>query len=278
MDETNFHKWKRGIVLKRILPVGVFLLGIVGAILRSVELTTLIDPTTNLYSGTGLFTIALPVLSLVAAILAVLCGYRFVKEKIDSYQSVFTVRNTAAFLCLICSACILTIAGVGKIFSVTYNPSIAQLLYGIITVLAGLSLIHLARCRKSGDTNEYTRFVSTIPVFWACFLVILTFMEHPVEPVLQIFAYDLLASCAIVLAVYYSCAFLFQKLHLSMPIISSLLAIYFILVSFGGRVLAVITTRQLSYMLDAPFRMLVFVAMLLYISVNLSVILKVHKN
>jgi len=84
-----------------------------------------------------------------------------------------------------------------------------------------------------------------------------------------VFAYDLLASASIVLAVYNVSAFLFQKGNLLKTVTASLLALFFFAVTAGGRAAAFLMSGDLRFLTEVPFRMVVFIAMFIYIIINL---------
>ena len=278
-----------------ILSLSILLLGAVGAILRSIELVRYIEPSTNLYHASGLMAWALPLVSAAAIAVSVVVGKKTSRGQTGSFCEVFATHGQVPHLILIGSAVLLIVAGIFKTISVVASLfdaiavlpymgkvnvrtllrllSVAQLVYGILTIVAGISMIGLASARRRCRETDTTRFLATIPIFWACFLLILTFMEHPVEPVFHIFAYDLLGAAAIVLSVHYTSAFLFGKVRIFKNIVFSLLSLYFIMVTVGGRAIAFLTTHQFRFLMEVPFRMVAFVAMFGYILINAMCVL-----
>jgi len=281
-----------------ILYVLVF--GVIGALLRAVELAIYIDPITNLYEAPGLFAFALPGVTVLAAALCVWYGLKYRDKQGAGFTKTYGVDHKFTKYLLLASAVMLILAGAFKMISVAMafadtlsyfhmvgmpdlvtmvrELSIAQLVYGLITCITGFIFLSLTKTRSRKQQTESTRFLATIPIFWACFMVIFTFMEHPVEPVIQIFAYDLLGAAAIVLAVYNTAAILFGKAKLFKPVVSSLLSLYLIAVTVGGRALAFVLTGRFHFLTDSPFRMVVFAAMFLYSIVNVCSIIKSEQN
>ena len=153
---------------------------------------------------------------------------------------------------------------VAKLLNKIFNLNLFGVLYSILTFAAAGSLFAVARARRRGRAGEMIPFLALVPVFWACFLLITTFTEHPVEPVIPIFAYDLLASCFILLALYLQAASMFGKKALATARFASLGGMYFISVVCLGRAFAVIAGKT-YYLRDAPFRMTVFGAIFLYL-------------
>ena len=122
-------------------------------------------------------------------------------------------------------------------------------------------LLALAKARLDGKVPDYTRFISSLSVFWGCFLLVITYMEHPVEPVIRVFAYDILASSFIVLALFYMVAPLFRTPRRSAALFFTLGAVYLILLTIVGRAVAFAMSGYLRNLVDAPFRMIVFACM-----------------
>ncbi len=259
----------RGRVLTLIL---VLAFGVFGAFMRGYELAFWLDPVTNIFEYGSFGGYILPIISLVFAIISVLIGKCYSKPV--SYSDLFSNKSMfhSAFY-LIC-AITLTALGIFKIATVLNSFSTTQLVYGILTVICGISLILLMRPSFMKFDGDAIKFILTIHVFWSCFMLILTFMEHPVEPVINLFAYDLIGAIFIVLSIYSVTNLIFGAKKLSLLISTSLLAIYFIFVTVGGRISAVMLSGDMRFLSDEPYRLAVFVAIFFYILSNAVCALK----
>ena len=262
---------KSGMMLYAVLAVGIL-----GACVRGWELAYAFNPETGLYDA-GAAAFVLPLISVLAALLSILAAAAH-RSSAESFLSAFPIRSRASLAIIAIAGLVMVASGVLKIFGFVQSASFTALLFGILTVACGISLLVLSKARFRGEADELVSFVSTIPIYWACFMLILTFMEHPVEPVIQTFAYDLLASCAILLAIYYASAMLYGKHAVGLCLMSTLAALYFSLVAAGGRIVYFIISRETYYLMDAPFRMAVFSACFLYLLFNASSLLRIPRG
>lgn len=124
----------------------------------------------------------------------------------------------------------------------------------------------LASARKKQVCLGSTPMAAVLVTFWACFMLIATFMEHPVEPILQLFAYDLLAMCSAALSVYCQAAPIFGKKRRRLCVFSSLSAVTLLTVAVFGRLTASLFSRDLWYFAEVLFRMLVMSSLIVYCS------------
>ncbi len=256
----------------------VFVFGILGAFLRGYELAFCLDSTTNIFEYGSFNGYILPLLSLVTVSLSIFCGLFYRNEKETTYAEVFGEKPFFASLLYLISSIMLIILGIYKIINVINDISVTELVYGLLTLICGISLLFMIKFRKLNVDGDVLKFISTIQVFWSCFMLIFTFMEHPVEPVIQVFAYDLIGAITIVLVIYSTVFLVFGAKKLTRLISSSLLSIYFILITVGGRIVAVCLSDDIRLATDEPFRMFVFVAMFFYVISNTVCMLKKHDS
>ncbi len=254
----------------------VLAFGIIGAFMRGYELAFWLDPVTNIFESGGFGGYILPIISIAFAIISILIGKCYSTPV--TYSAIFSKKSMLhSALYLIC-AITLTALGIFKIATVLNSFSATQLIYGILTVICGISLILLMRPSLMKFDGDAIKFILTIHVFWSCFMLILTFMEHPVEPVINVFAYDLIGAILIVLSIYSVTNLIFGEKKLSLLISTSLLAIYFVFVTVGGRITAVVLSGDMRFLSDEPYRLAVFVAIFFYIISNAVCALKCNRS
>lgn len=237
----------------------VVFLGICAGVLRGIEVSAHFDWNTALYEP---FATAW-VLPVYAALSAALIGAVSLagKGRLTDFCASYPIGGKNGLFLAALASLGLCAAGLWKLFEAMTALRAANIVFGLLTVLAGAVLLALAKARLDGKVPDYTRFISSLSVFWGCFLLVITYMEHPVEPVIRVFAYDILASSFIVLALFYMVAPLFRTPRRSAALFFTLGAVYLILLTIVGRVVAFAMSGDLRNLVDAPFRMIVFACM-----------------
>ncbi len=116
-------------------------------------------------------------------------------------------------------------------------------------------------CRRRGNRENcrnMTGLGAVVTVFWACFMLVLVFMEHPVEPVELLYAYDLLAMCCALLSIYGATGQIFDRDRARIALFSSLGAVFLLTVSGFGRVMTFFITGSAHFITQVDFRLVVY--------------------
>lgn len=257
--------------IKRVLPVVfVFLAGVAGGIFRGIELTECYDDITGLYTA-GPVTYVLLCFSAVVAVLCLLLA--LLKKKITApYPVIYHCGVPGAMFCMLAGV-IMIVAGFMRLISFFSDGRYASLFFGILTVLCGVSFIALSAARKRGSMPEMTGLGAVVTVFWACFMLIFVFMEHPVEPVELLYLYDLLAMCCALLSIYAVVAQLFDRDRMRIALFSSLGAVFFLTVSGLGRLMTFFYSGSFHFITQVDFRLVVYASLLLYCVSNATSLL-----
>jgi len=255
--------------------VSIFvILGLYGALLRAWELVQHYNRVTSLFE---VFETAplVPFYVFACGLAALVCAWLF-RGKAGEFMDVYGLKKkTSVWLRMLCGVgfigagtlkCVAwyfaaeraLAAAAEKQTPVFMHLRIAQLVFGILTILTGVAYMVLTRGRTKDKLDDYEQLCSNIPVYWACYLLILTFMEHPVEPVLRTFAYDLLAACALAVSIYKFTARCYGKLFRSVAVFTSLFGITLIEVSALGRVFAWLLTGNFVWVSEVAFRIVAF--------------------
>ena len=103
-------------------------------------------------------------------------------------------------------------------------------------------------------------------------------MEHPVEPVIRNFVYDILASCAIVFALFWFIAPLFREAGRGRSLFFSLSGVYLVLLTGVGRIVAFLLSGESRNLTDAPYRMLLFGCAGVLLLQNAAALLRAEKD
>ena len=255
----------------KILPLAfVVLAGTAGGVLRGMELTGCYDDVTGLYTS-GPVTYVLLGFS---AVIVLLCLLLALLKRSDArpYTELYACGVPGAMLCML-SGLVMLAAGVMRVPVFVQEGKYSNLLFGILTILCGISLIALAAARKQHRMPEMTGFGAVVTVFWGCFMLVLVFMEHPVEPVELLYLYDLLAMCFALLSIYGAAGQIFSRSCMRLTLFSSLSAVFLLLVSGFGRFMTFLVTGSTHYITQVAFRMVVYLALLLYCLSNAASLL-----
>ncbi len=267
----------------------ILVLGIVGGIVRGTELIYAINVYTGIYEFGGL-SFLLPMISIVAVLFSAVTMYKYKEDREKEYIDIMKINNSFLAVVNYIGAVVLMISGVislasaltdpilrsvfsglaagaigvkGAFTSSAFSSALTDSLFAVLTSFSGASIFFITGKRKNGELKGNSEILLNVPLYWACFLFIFTFIEHPVEPVMQIFAYDLLASCALVLAVYKFAAIAYGRKSLYIAMCSSLCALYFMMTVAIGRVIHIIVMHDMYYLMDSPFRMVCYGGMFL---------------
>lgn len=238
-----------------------FAAGLFGGVLRGHELAVCYHNESGLYTY-DYSSYALVALCAAAGVLYILCAL-LTREDAAAYEARFRVSRLGLALNVF-AGFLIAAAGMLHMFSIVGQFSIYKLLLGIFTVLAGVCVILLASARGKGVLLDSAPMAAVATVFWACFMLIATFMEHPVEPILQLFAYDLLAMCAAALSIYCQAAPVFGKKRRRLCVFSSLSAVTLLTLTVFGRLIAAVLSGEAWYFTEVLFRMLVMSGLILY--------------
>lgn len=256
---------------KEILPaVFVVFAGIAGGVLRGMELTGCYD------DGTGLYTVGPVTYVLVGMSVLVIAFCLFVAlwkgPDRRGYLEIYRCGVPGAMLCML-SGVVMLAAGLMRTISFQTDGKYSSLLFGVLTLLCGVSLIALAAARKQGKLPDMTGLGAVVTVFWGCFMLVQVFMEHPVEPVVLLYAYDLLAMCFSLLSIYSAAGQMFGRTHVRVALFSSLGAVFLLLVSGLGRLMTFYITGSTHFIMQADFRLIVYAALCLYCLSNAASVL-----
>ena len=280
--------------------IAALILGVIGGIIRGMELLKAIDTYTGIYDFGGLGFL-LPLLTVIAVCFAVISSRKLKKDNDRAYVDIMKVNSKPVAIIGVIGALIIAAAGVisfistvtdAYFWSLVKNMAegtvsvkavlksgeitdvITSALYAVLMVFAGVSIIATTMKRVNGKLCDHAEILLSIPMYWACFLFLFTFVEHPVEPVRQIFVYDLLASCALLIAVYKYSAIAYGRKCVFSASASSLCAMYLMTTVALGRLIHIVSTGSTYYLYDAPLRMVCFGGALLVLLMDTITVLQ----
>lgn len=222
--------------------------GIVGMILRFVEVNTIFDASNGLAERYAPISIALVILSVLFAAFALcsVCGFKKQDVKIDC-KNAFPMTNRLAFSAVIVIGVIIVLGSVASAgvdilalradlayasYSVERNKILIEIILKAVFLLlgvgAGASIIKLTTCKEK---NGKTGALAVIPVLFLCFWLVLTYKDNNTNPVLVEYCYKCFAVAAATVSFYYAAGYEYGKVTPRRTIVFHYLGAYFCLVT-----------------------------------------------
>ncbi len=235
--------------------------GLFGGVLHGHELVVCYSEATELYTP-DYASYALPALCAFGFVLFLICAFGLDRDEKRPYFKRFSLSRGAMAVQVLAGFLVL-LGGAALLRDFLLETSIYDLLLGLFTLLAGVCVIRLASLRAKDSAQADAKGMGIVLLFWICFALLYTFMEHPVEPILQIFCYDLLAMCASALSLYCHTGRIFGKFRGHLGVFASLLAVMLLTTAAFGRLSAVFLSGSLTYLTQILFRFPVMLALIL---------------
>lgn len=195
--------------------------GLCGASLRATYLNYPIETAAGAPAFYGL-----SIVCVIALLMSVIAAF-LLKSGIE-YSSVFLTKALpiASFV----GAAILLAYAVTLIVSLADRFSALTLILALLSVYACVSFIALGRHRLAErDDTAYCIF-SAVPVFWICFVLIITFREKITDPVISNYVFLILAYISILFFGYATSAHVLGKNRKHVAVFSCFIGIFFILI------------------------------------------------
>ena len=226
-----------------VLPASI-LAGVVGFVLRRVELNTVFDPATGLAEKSAPVSAALIILSFAVAVFLV--AYALVSSKkyaIENSAPALSLQNSV-LLVLDVLVMLAMIAGSVYYFLESDVRSIAVTAFAVFAALTGIAFAAVPLAAKRGKNDMWMCILSVIPALFFCFWLVWEYRQNAGEPVLRDYCYSCLALCALALSAYFNAGFVFAKGKLAASVATGMFSVYIGLVA-----LADIRTSALTFLL-----------------------------
>ena len=199
--------------------------GIVGFILRKIEISTV------LHNGVGIaeehmpVTIALAVLSVAVAIFAAVYAFKIAKN-----TGSIAGETPGAMVMLFGALLVLFGAGL-YYFNNKENLTPMAIVFSVTAVICAVSFWFTAR--PTDDEGELTKIMCVIPSVFCCLWLVLVYKENSSEPQIIKFVYKCLAIASITMSYYYSSGYFYGRKKPAPVTFWSILAIYFSIVTLS---------------------------------------------
>lgn len=214
-------------------PALAAVFGIIGAVLRRIEVKTVIDPVTGLAKPWQAVTVALALFSVLAVIIIATISMRFKKLEVGAdYKS--TMLNDSGLMFVLS---ILAAAGVavGSVLYYFEYKNIFAAVLAIFGLAASLSVLYVSRKRSnSSSEGDSSAFFTALFVIFVCLLMVLEYKARSADPVLIDYVYDFLALCSAAMAFYYKAGYAFERPKPMQTMMFMPISAFFCIVSAAG--------------------------------------------
>lgn len=217
------------------MPIILFTLlcGIAAAILRGFQLANSFEPETQLIPPGDPLTIAMMVLSALFVAGIAVCAFTAAKKEQPRKPlgDAWLILELAALAALFTASAYDVYVGIADF-------RISLLCLGILGLFSGAALLYIALSINKLKFTSATGFWATVPVFWACFMLIVEFWGQAGNPVRSAFLYGMLAAVFCTLALYAAAGFFFKRVKPGWALFYTLSGAFFAVVTLGGSLFA----------------------------------------
>lgn len=230
--------------LKSYIPALAALAGVVGAVLRGLNLHTGYEEGTCLPIPGNAPQTALIALSIVAVIAFLALSRLFRKQAGAPFERAFGCGSALYKTVAVCAGLVMCAAGVYGLYLLITNRGGAQdgTLAGllpliplwVLAILTMVSFVVLASAQAHGSITEGRAVFSVIPMFWACFDLIITFKDNGASPFVSLYAFELFAAIALVFAFYAVAGFFYARSNPARFVFAASLGVFFSWTCVGG--------------------------------------------
>lgn len=212
------------------LPILSLLLGVAGAFFRERQMATGFDSDGLAVYG-NIWAILLAVLSAVAAVLFILFLFKLKTAGPVDGAEIGVRTPVYPVVCGVASAFLLAAGMIGLIEYIRFETDILRnLLLSAFAVITALCTASVSLVIYKGKDMKNTGIISTLPVFFMCFWLIVAYREHAANPVIYDYVYQMLAIICGTMGFFYSAGFVFGKNKPARAVFFMLMSVFFSLV------------------------------------------------
>lgn len=273
--------------LKRYIPFLALAAGVLGAVLRGANLHTGYEAETCLPIPGNTPQTALVALSIAMVLLFFISSRLYKNQRGISFESAFSCDNTFYKMIAVLSGLAMSVAGVLGLYRLltgqtsTVNAlgestpliSLAPLIpLWVLAIVTTASFIVLCKMQAGGAVTESRAIFSIIPMFWACFDLIITFKDNGASPFVSLYAFELFAAISLVFAFYFHAGFFYAKSSPARFMCTASLGVFFSFTCVGGYlVCALLGGSPVELTAEAVLRYICFAGASVYLLANLFI-------
>ncbi len=266
----------------RYIPFAAAIFGILGAILRGLNLYTGYETGTNLPIAGNAPQRALIVLSVAFFAAMLLWAFLLRPRRGISFEAAFGCKHTAYKMLAVLAALFMGgsglfglygVATAGGLYQAGGLDSLPLVPLWLLALLTTVSFIYTASGQARGNMTEKHATFTVVPMFWACFDLIITFKDNGASPFVSLYAFELFAAIALVYAFYAMSAFLYATGNPARFVSMASLAVFFCFTCVGGYLVCAMLGGS-SVVLDTEsiLRYVCFGSSAVYLLANLFIV------
>jgi hypothetical protein len=232
------------------------LCGLAAAVLRGFQLANSFDPRTALIEPGDPMTVSLMALSALFAVLVVayLFARRGKQAPAKPLGGFWFIAEFAALFSLFAASAL-------DLYTGFANGRVSVICLGFLGLFAGGALLMIALSVNKLSFTSVTGFWATVPVFWACLMLIIEFWGHAGNPVRNSYVYGMLATVLCTLALYAIAGSFFRKAKPGRVLLYALSGVYFAVLTLGGALLGQWLGDPMVTLAPASMLRLAFIAL-----------------
>ncbi len=214
----------------KIFPLVLFfpiVAGICGAFLRGAQFTEAFETSGGFISSSTPFANGLLILTLLVFGIAAGAALLFTKWLKPSKR---TLPKINISIPLWIAAVIILAYAILIVTTLSENFSVVNLILALFSVYCAASLFILGKYKlKELESSAYC-VMSAVPVFWACFMLILTFREKISDPVIWDYVFHIFAYLSVLFSTYSIAALALGKRKPTITVFTCFCSIFFFLI------------------------------------------------
>ena len=151
------------------------------------------------------------------------------------HREAFHIDNPAFAAAAVAACFLLFFYGAAEVLGFVRDQPhlISRLLLAAMTIWAAASMLFTVQSSYRGGQREEYGLILLVPIFFACFWLILSYRDRAADPVILDYIYELFAIICFVLALYFVAGFAFGKPKVHRTAFVSTLGVYFSIVTLA---------------------------------------------
>ena len=238
--------------LKALTPALVGAAALIGAVLRGLNLISGYEAGTGLPVPGDPAETGLIALSAVMAVALLLIAHTYRKNRGIQFEAAFAGSSTLFKMISVIAGLVMMAAGALGLYQtvsggapasdpemmltapVSPLATLPMILLWILAILTGGCLIGLASALSRKSISASNAMLTILPMFWACFDLIITFKDNGASPFVGLYAFELLAAILLTYAFYTLAGFLYSVANPARFVFSAGLSVILCIACVGG--------------------------------------------
>ena len=234
--------------IKTAAPAFVGLAALLGAVLRGLNLMYGYEEGTRLPVPGDPAETGLIALSALAAVLLLAAALRCRRYRGIAFEEAFCSGGALFKMLSVLTGLVMIAAGGAGLYTTAAvfssgdaRSTLPMIPLWLLAMLTGGSFIGTASAISRRKITESAAALTIVPMFWACFDLIITFKDNGASPFVGLYGFELLAAIALTYAFYSLAGFLYSTASPSRFVFSAGLAAVLCIAVVGGAFLSILS-------------------------------------